>query len=308
MINHKAHKRFVKDFSLPIQILQNPYYEYFKNLYDKVYKSNEKYKLFQNTVNTLGGVEQFFSETKKVIDSIIDEISSMDIYYKFNIDKLDNYNVKLNIPKQDIFNTNNDGKYFLSIDLKKANYNAMKYYDEGLTLNTNNYNEFISKYTDLEYIKQSKYIRQVIYGNLNPKKQQKIQLYIVSKILNDIVLKYFNIKNLKNVSHDEIVVLIDDLDYVINHNPSIYLDIDNYCRQLEVEVNIELFKLKQFKPYSYFVKEFYDSNKVEFKNIPVVYFAQIYKNYFNMELTDYDLMFYYEGNVAKFLNKLEFEV
>jgi len=37
MINHKAHKRFVKDFSLPIQILQNPYFEYYKNLYDKVY-------------------------------------------------------------------------------------------------------------------------------------------------------------------------------------------------------------------------------------------------------------------------------
>ena len=31
-------------FSLPIQILQNPYFEYFKNLYDKVYNSNEKYK------------------------------------------------------------------------------------------------------------------------------------------------------------------------------------------------------------------------------------------------------------------------
>jgi len=226
MINHKAHKRFVKDFSLPIQILQNPYFEYFKNLYDNVYNSNEKYKLFQNTVNTLGSIEQFFSETKKVMDNIIDEISVLEIYKKFNTDILDNYNVKLNIPKQDIYNKNNDGRYFLSIDLRKANYNALKFYDKGLVLDTNNYNEFISKYTDLEYIKQSKYIRQVIYGNLNPKKQQKIQLYIVSKILNNVVLKYFNINDLRNVSHDEIVVLIDDIDYVVNHNPSIYLDID----------------------------------------------------------------------------------
>jgi len=308
MINHKAHKRFVKDFSLPIQILQNPYFEYYKNLYDNVYNSNKKYKLFQNTVNTLGSIEQFFSKTKRVMDSIIDEISVLEIYKKFNTDILDNYNVKLNIPKQDIYNQNNDSRYFLSIDLRKANYNALKFYDKGLVLDTNNYNEFISKYTDLEYIKQSKYIRQVIYGNLNPKKQQKIQLYIVSKILNDVVLKYFNINDLRNVSHDEIVVLINDLDYVINHNPSIYLDIDNYCRQLGIEVNIELFKLKQFKPYPYYIKEYYESNKVEFKSTPVVYFAQVYKNYFNMELTDYDLMFYYEGNIAKFLNKLEFEV
>jgi len=85
MINHKAHKRFVKDFSLPIQILQNPYFEYYKNLYDKVYDSNEKYKLFQNTVNTLDGIEQFFSETKKVMDSIIDKISVLEVYKKFLI-------------------------------------------------------------------------------------------------------------------------------------------------------------------------------------------------------------------------------
>jgi len=165
MINHKAHKRFVKDFSLPIQILQNPYFEYYKNLYDNVYNSNEKYKLFQNTVNTLGSIEQFFSKTKRVMDSIIDEISILEVYKKFNTDILEDYNVKLNIPKQDIYNQSNDGRYFLSIDLKKANYNALKFYDKGLVLDTNNYNEFISKYTDLEYIKQSKYIRQVIYGN-----------------------------------------------------------------------------------------------------------------------------------------------
>jgi len=165
MINHKAHKRFVKDFSLPIQILQNPYFEYYKNLYDNVYNSNEKYKLFQNTVNTLGSIEQFFSKTKRVLDSIIDEISILEVYKKFNTDILEDYNVKLNIPKQDIYNQSNDGRYFLSIDLKKANYNALKFYDKGLVLDTNNYNEFISKYTDLEYIKQSKYIRQVIYGN-----------------------------------------------------------------------------------------------------------------------------------------------
>ena len=99
MINHKAHKRFVKDFSLPIQILQNPYFEYYKNLYDNVYNSNEKYKLFQNTVNTLGSIEQFFSKTKRVMDSIIDEISILEVYKKFNTDILEGYNVKLNIPK-----------------------------------------------------------------------------------------------------------------------------------------------------------------------------------------------------------------
>jgi len=66
VINHKAHKRFVKDFSLPIQILQNPYFEYFKNLYDKTYQSNEKYKLFQNTVNTLGSIDQFFLRLKEL--------------------------------------------------------------------------------------------------------------------------------------------------------------------------------------------------------------------------------------------------
>lgn len=42
--------------------------------------------------------------------------------------------------------------------------------------------------------------------------------------------------------------------------------------------------------------------------VPVVYFAQIFKIYNNLEINDYDLSFFYENQVARFLqplNKME---
>lgn len=301
-LDNKILKRFIKDFSLPIQLIQMPYFEYYISLYDKVYNSKEKWKLFTDTLNKLGGTEQFYAENKKVQDSIIHAISQTEIYKKFNYDRLDEYNVKLNISKNNVFNNQNDGKLFISIDLKKANFYSLKYYDNNLVLNTENYNQLISKFTNLEYIKQSKYIRQIIFGNLNPKKQQKIQKYIMSKLLN-VMLKYFDKNKILNVSHDEIVVMIDS----INIDDKFYNEIYSYCNDLGIPINIELFKLKQLKPYKYFVKEIYNTNKIDFKCCPSIYMPQIYKYYFNDNMNKYDFYFLYENSVAKFVEPLNFK-
>lgn len=37
-----------------------------------------------------------------------------------------------------------------------------------------------------------------------------------------------------------------------------------------------------------------------FKNVPVTFFVQVFKHYFGMEMRPEDLMFYYEGYLAKF--------
>ena len=46
-------KRFIKDYNLPIQLVQNPYFSYYINLIDKDYNTIEKYKDFNLTQNTL---------------------------------------------------------------------------------------------------------------------------------------------------------------------------------------------------------------------------------------------------------------
>lgn len=63
-----------------------------------------------------------------------------------------------------------DGAFFFSLDLKKVNYHVLKFYYPNLVLNTHTYEDFIGQFTEFDYIRKSKYIRQVIFGNLNPKK------------------------------------------------------------------------------------------------------------------------------------------
>ena len=75
------------------------------------------------------------------------------------------------LPTKDIFKPSNDGKLFISIDMRKANFSALKNYDSGIFDSVDTWEEFISRYTDNKHIINSKYIRQVILGNCNPKRQ-----------------------------------------------------------------------------------------------------------------------------------------
>lgn len=304
MFNHKTLNRFVRDFSLPIQLIRDPYFEYYVDLFDKIYNSKELYSLLKETVEKCGGEEQFYIESKKITENVINTVKETSQFQSFNSCDLKEFNVKLNIEKKEIYRSGNDGEKFLSIDLKKANFNVLKYFDPNIILNQNTYEEFISLFTDLEYIKKSKYIRQVIFGNLNPNRQQKIQLYIMSQFLK-IIENYFGLYSINNVSSDEIVIRLEKSENELNQ--FLRRSLEEKAKELGIEIHIRLFKLKQLKPYDFYVKEFLNSNEIEFKACPSVYMPQIYKKYFNLDLHEYDLHFYFEDRIAKFIEPLLFE-
>ena len=41
------------------------------------------------------------------------------------------------------------------------------------------YEDWVKKFTDLEYIIESKYTRQVVFGKLNPSRQIKVENYMI---------------------------------------------------------------------------------------------------------------------------------
>jgi hypothetical protein len=116
----------------------------------------------------------------------------------------------------------------------------------------------------------------------------QILLYIIKNICSESDIRYF--------SNDEIVI---EYQKVIDTN-----EMKKYIQdELGLLVSIESFKLNNIKDYNYFVKEMYDGT-IEFKCIPIVYFAQAYKLYKGLEINDYDLSFFYENKLAKFNDKL----
>ena len=308
MYSYKLLKRFVKDYKLPIQVVQEPYFSYFMNLYDSQYKTKEKFKLLEESRNKFNSDDEFLEEYYKIRDKVITTIKALPEYKIYNEMDMKHFDIlNYNFPKHDIFNMSNVGKYFISIDLKKANFQALKWLNPELVLNCDSYKEFLSKFTDLEYMHNSKYLREVIFGNMNPKRQVKVEKYMTNKILS-LLLEYNTIKEneIRMFSNDELI-----FEKTATETYELFNDIrvtDVIKNQLDFDVDIEKFRLKNIKDSTkYFVKEFINKQGYELMCIPLVYHSQVYKRYNNLPLGENDLVFFYENQVCKFIEPLKFE-
>ena len=318
MLSNGMIKKFVKDCGLPIHVFEPRAFEYFLKLYEPLFSSNTLYKQYCETVDRLGGEENYSNHTKALMECMITDISQTIGYQRLAILKEPpvKYNVINQINKKNIYHSGFDGKTLISIDLKKANFNALKQYDSSIVLDSDTYEDLIYRYTSHEYITQSKQIRPVIFGNLLPSKQASIQKTMMHMIADNILTEYPYFE-LSMAGTDEIVVVgYDDLSPI-----EAYKRVMDCIPPYSLEfIKVEVFTLEQVhKEKPYFVKkpwvlgksydldisddaiitmEGYDTPV--FKNIPSMFFAQVFKNYFGMELRKEDLMFYYEGCLAHF--------
>jgi len=305
MYSHKLLKRFIKDYKLPIQVVQEPYFSYFMNLYDDQYRTKENFKLLKDARSQFDSDDEFLAEYYKIRDNVINTIKLLPEYKTYNEIDMKEYDIpNYNFPKHDIFNMGNINQYFISIDLKKANFQALKWWNDNIILGSNTYDEFLSKFTTLEYMKGSKYLREVIFGNMNPKRQIKIEKHI-----NNLILEYlttnglFDTKDIKMFANDEIIFQLSAYDLENYNNLS-----DIIRSKIGFDVDIEVFQLKNIKGSSkYFVKEFINKQGYELMCIPLIYHAQVFKKYNKLSLNKNDLVFFYENQVCKFIEPLKWE-
>jgi len=286
-ITNSMKRRFLKDFGLPLQIVQEPHFSYGLRTIDKEYNSLAKYELFLKTIEILGD-QNILDYVAELVQTIISDIKSKDAFKTFKADNLEKYNLANSKNKKgNLYIEDNIDVDFVSIDLIKANFNALREYDENIL--PQDYEEFISKYTELEYFKQSKYLRQMIFGNLEPKKQQKIQRFIISDIANKL-----NGMNIFTSSTDELVVRNSE-ELVVRKS-----DLEEVLQRLAGTYNflrIESFTLKNILN-DYYVREYED--KVEFKQCSSIVFLQILKYYRGEPILEEDRKFYYERQIATF--------
>jgi hypothetical protein len=81
----------------------------------------------------------------------------------------------------------NSNKFFLSLDLKSANFNVMRYFDKELVLHCATWDELIRKFTNVNYFIKNKVYRQKIFWQLEPAKQRKIQEWCMTRVLRELV-------------------------------------------------------------------------------------------------------------------------
>ena len=319
-ITEHTYKRFVKDFVLPIPICNNDSFYYYIDLFDKVYNTVAKYNMFVDLWLRLGGNEEFFQYGAKVQNDALDKIKNSPAYNDFINDTRDLFSgykwLASSLPKGQVYKVGNDGRQFLSIDLVKANYQALKYYTRhilnlpksknDLVLGTSTFDEFISEFTDEQYYKEAKKFRQVVFGNMNPKRQQKIQKYIINEILTFLFDNaYFTEKELKDYTSDEIVFDITDMDNTKLGN--IIEKLKELQETMNVNLHIDIYKLHVLqakeKVNPMFIREF-STGEIDFKCVENNLMPQVYKHYFGItDIKEEDLMFYAQNGLLAHYDK-----
>lgn len=304
-LTNRLKRRFIKDCGLSIALTDSPYFEYFIDLYDKYFNTKAKLNSFMEIVNRFNTESEVLDYLSTQTDTIIYNIKNNELYQEFLKANLQPYAIQNKYPSGSIFKEYHTGKELISIDLSKANFQAMNYFNKDI-LNAKTYRDLlISNGVKDEYVLNSKYIRQVIFGNLNSKRLDTIEKHMIYQIVEKIETLDVTILS---VTSDEIV---------LEGSKELYEKITELVKDTSFDVAVELFTLKTlrkedgttFKSEKFFVKEFiaYTDEKpcnFEIKATDSTFYPQFFKLVTNQEISDNDLVFLNEGFIASYKEKL----
>lgn len=305
-MENKLKQRFVKDYNLPINIYDDRLFSYYIGLYD-FFPVDTYVKLCQNIEEKYGGnLSLWLDYCAKVRDAAIFGVIESDKYKSFNDSKnlLKEYDIDIQIGEHSLYSQETDGKRYVSIDLKKANFQALKFAG---VLDDASYEDFIRKYGGDDYIVNSKYLRQVIFGKMNPGRTIKVEKYIVSKI-HEIVSPVFLDWKLFSFNSDELIYSLEDFYPSEDNLNSIVKAVKEL---LDIDVRAEYVEIKKLpivnangNNIDAYVRTNINTNESVLKKASTTFFPQIYKLWKGKEIQDEDLYVYFEDQLAKFVEPL----
>jgi hypothetical protein len=197
--------------------------------------------------------------------------------------------------------------------LKKANFQTLKYINKDIVLGADTYEEFIGRFTNLNYVKESKYTRQVIFGKMSPNRHITIEKYLINE-----VWKVYK----KNFPHDSCICSLSNDEIVINtcmsKESKLILagrcaDIKRFIKEeLGLEVSVEYYFLEGYQLFSkesgnprniFYTKTNLINNDIELVCVPAPYYALTYKLFNNLPIEEPDYHFIYEGIDCRFMEE-----
>lgn len=315
VITETLKKRFCKDMNLNIKIYEEPYFSNLLELYDKQFDIVEKYRQFVELVNFYGGEGEYFAAYDELKDKAItylNENESM-LYFSRKEDMNKFKCVNEGYKSTDIFVQTNDGKTFLSIDMRKGNFTSLCHYDSKIVGDCETYEDFLGMFTDKDYFKSSKYIRQVIFGNVNPRRQVTYEKYLMDIVMTDL-LKFVRPEDIAFFATDEIVVELTD--YYKDEDGTLNLDFvdkveDLVARMKKDKINIraEFFTLHKIENTSGYLKKFlYGEEKYDFKCLDYLVMPFVLRAINGEEVKPEDSVFIYEGRKCQLLDLPEIKI
>ena len=201
-----------------------PVYEHFDYYIDQ-YSKLDRWKNIKNLIRMYDEAEgkygDLFSLRMKKSNEIIEFLKTTKAYERLiNDNSVDVY------PTSKNFNPV-EGKKYLSIDIRKANWVAVSNYDFEKELG-DSYDEFIQKFDVPDIFNQSKQLRQFIFGNINPKRQGRVQRSIIEEL----------ISNFSHLGLEVVCVKNDEVIYTFDSFEPVY--------EIAQKLDSDMFKIKPF--------------------------------------------------------------
>lgn len=308
-------ERFCKDLQLPIKIFTEPYFTERIKLYDKHFGCLEKYDKFVEMLKKYPTEQDYFEEYNALKEKVITCLSENPIFKYFSTEEnMSRFDVpRHNIPRNSIYRANNIGKNFVSFDMCKGNFTALKHYSPNIFNHKDTYEDFIKQFTDNEHLIESKYIRQVIFGAINPKRQVKYEEYLMNFVLED-VLKYFPVEKVVYYSTDEIVVELDEKIEFESEISSVIKQIVDKFVSIGITIRSEVFSLSYIEEYDTYIKNVYSKTFISdgasmknsdfkvIKNASHLTMPFVLRKLYDLPASESDNVFIYEGRLAKFID------
>lgn len=324
--NEEIIKCFARDFSYPIACYTQDFITHFINRYC------ENPVMCNEMVSNIGIFKSFYDfcvEHKYNVHDIRKSFANKIIADLNNyVDKLAlvKYEPKYQVPNHNLYICDNIGKYFISIDFIKANFQVFKRF--GFSNVDITFEQYVQKMCDIDnpivhnYFNKSKHFRQVIFGNAYPNKQNVCEKVMTQTIVQSIEQKCPKLFNrLYKIDHDEILFVFENKDeqmelfnFIVQNNYQLFGTYD---------IRVEAFLLNCVgkREYKFFVKQidnvieyqllgksctiFTDIDRISFKNIPKSKFLQVLNEYNHIKSDDIrDMQFVSDGDLVQYVNKI----
>jgi hypothetical protein len=313
----KLRKRFAKDYNLPINLFNDELWDYYMSLYE--FFPKEEYDNLLKTVEEKydGNVDLWLDYCAKVRDNAIIGTMETEAYQEFNKKNMSEWDIPAGVPQigeHSVYNEETDGRFFVSIDLKKANFQALKFAG---VINDETYKDFVYRNGGDDYIVGSKYLRQVIFGKMNPGRTIKVEKFIMGKIY--LLVKDFFENNgyeLYSFNSDELVFAeknyamfgveggnanVKRVEQMIKDSLGIDARVEYiYITRLPI-VNVNGNKVDAF------VKRNVITGESELKKASTTFYPQIYKLWQGHEIEEIDRKFFFEDQIATFNEPLRYD-
>ena len=304
-MSERLNERFCKDMKIPLKIFSGDIFVSRLKLFGQ-YENYLEY--CHDYLRNFKDEQEYFECYNRVKDAAINYIKGSEAFQALNNDDMSKFASHYSFRESCIYKENNIGKKFISIDMCKANFSALVEY--GIMTGTEffpdyNYRMFMRQFTDIEHIINSKYIRQVIFGNCNPKRQVTYEKYIMNLLLDELFNNNIvEADDIQSLCSDEIIIKADKLtDKQID---GIIYFVNAFSEE-HVALRIQYFVLGKVVGSEAFIKRAYDCipddeyhNELKCVNPDEAPF--VYRTVYNKEFEDEDYIFIYNNQLARFIN------